>query len=271
VSDGLSTALPGFTPAWWPLLIDKNINDGALRLYLILASHARPGRTVVFPGQDRLAGLLDVSPDTVQRRLTVLIEHGWIVSKRRGARRTNLYHVTMPSPVPVGDVVDAEDSVVGDAAEMRLHDAAFLRHPNRSRGSVSNPLQSPKGGQGVLLSEERLDDFDAWWKHYPRSESKASAIKAWRKQLKNLPDLPRLITAADALAARTQRAHPAPADWRDFMPYGATWLNNSRWEDLTETEVSVVARPCVMCAKMKPGPGCDATEHGYEEQDCPWK
>lgn len=67
--------------------------------------------------------------------------------------------------------------------------------------------------------------FEAFWRYYPRGESKRTAIAAWDK-LK--PD--------DALIddiARALKRQMASEEWQRGVgiPYAATYLNQRRWED----------------------------------------
>lgn len=75
--------------------------------------------------------------------------------------------------------------------------------------------------------------FAAFWKSYPRGESKQAAIAAWDK-LK--PDDELLIIMARALKRQMQKE-----EWRRGIgiPYASVWLNQRRWEDdLSKLETS---------------------------------
>jgi uncharacterized protein YdaU (DUF1376 family) len=75
------------------------------------------------------------------------------------------------------------------------------------------------------------DQFDEFWKIYPKKVSKESAKKAWLK-IKPNDDLIAKITKAvkdQKLSEREQQ----------FIPHAATWLNAKRWED----EVTTIQKP----------------------------
>ncbi len=82
----------------------------------------------------------------------------------------------------------------------------------------------------VDISAARFDDF---WAVYPRKVAKPKALKAW-KALR--PD--------DALADRMIRVVQTTAWSPDpkFIPHPSTWLNERRWEDVSESPVSLVKR-----------------------------
>ena len=67
------------------------------------------------------------------------------------------------------------------------------------------------------------DQFEMFWKSYPKKTAKESAKKAWIK-IKPNDELIVKITKAvkdQKLSDREQQ----------FIPHAATWLNNKRWED----------------------------------------
>lgn len=70
--------------------------------------------------------------------------------------------------------------------------------------------------------------FAAFWKAYPRGESKQAAIRAWDCLAPTREDL-------RAMASGLQRAKES-ALWKKGMgiPYAATWLNQRRWLDETD-------------------------------------
>ena len=67
------------------------------------------------------------------------------------------------------------------------------------------------------------DQFEMFWKSYPKKTAKESAKKAWIK-IKPNDELIAKITKAvkdQKLSEREQQ----------FIPHASTWLNNKRWED----------------------------------------
>lgn len=91
------------------------------------------------------------------------------------------------------------------------------------------PLDKGKGkegnGEGAMSVE--ADDFDEFYRLYPRKVSPADARKAWSK-LAPSSELRATIMAA----IKSQRLNP---DWArgdgKFIPYPASWINGRRWED----------------------------------------
>lgn len=66
--------------------------------------------------------------------------------------------------------------------------------------------------------------FDDFWDVYPKKNNRADAEKAWAKAVR-VADPVQIIEAARVLAESPHR----PA--KQFIPYGATWLNRQQWND----------------------------------------
>ena len=85
----------------------------------------------------------------------------------------------------------------------------------------------PPLGKLCLKKGEKMEDFDKFWKEYPKKVAKGDARKAWLQTQKIRPDLDTLLKAVSA-AKRTDQ-------WRQdggkYIPYPATWLRQERWED----------------------------------------
>lgn len=73
---------------------------------------------------------------------------------------------------------------------------------------------------------EVVDDFEAFWQHYPRRIGKAYARKAWDKA-KNRPPLVEILAAID----RAKRSFQWQRNGGQFIPHPSTWLNQGRWAD----------------------------------------
>jgi hypothetical protein len=69
------------------------------------------------------------------------------------------------------------------------------------------------------------EDFESWWKLYPRKQGKGLAYSSWLKAIaKDKPDV--LIDAAGKYA----KSPSLPSEVK-FIPLPATWLNQERWND----------------------------------------
>lgn len=83
----------------------------------------------------------------------------------------------------------------------------------------------------VKRSEENIhtytEDFELFWKSYPRHEAKSLAMKAFKKVKVDI----NILLQAIAKQKNSKQ-------WKDnIIPHASTWLNQSRWED------EIVAKP----------------------------
>ena len=81
-----------------------------------------------------------------------------------------------------------------------------------------------------------MEDFERFWKAYPRKMSKGAARRAWLKTENIRPSVDVLLRALIVARSSDQ--------WRQdggiYIPYPATWLNQEGWEDQHEIEVDAV-------------------------------
>jgi len=77
------------------------------------------------------------------------------------------------------------------------------------------------------ITVNNVDDFDSFWKFYPRKASKEAARKAWEKLR---PDQHIMQMIADNVRERVEKG-----EWRkdnqSFILHASTYLNQKRWED----------------------------------------
>lgn len=78
-----------------------------------------------------------------------------------------------------------------------------------------------------------MDDFDKFWKHYPRKIAKGDARKAWTQTARIRPPVEFILRAID----RARDTDQWRRDGGQFVPYPATWLRGERWDDVYEVEV----------------------------------
>ncbi|MCE2713160.1 MAG: hypothetical protein LW688_11575 [Cryomorphaceae bacterium] len=78
-----------------------------------------------------------------------------------------------------------------------------------------------------------MDDFEIFWKAYPRRVAKAVARKAWMQTAKIRPPLDELLAAINSQCQSEQWQK----DNGQFIPHPATWLRGERWSDEMEIDV----------------------------------
>jgi hypothetical protein len=74
---------------------------------------------------------------------------------------------------------------------------------------------------------EVMQQFDQFWRAYPRRMGKANARKAFEKAIKQGATLGEML---DALKWQCQQPGWLK-DGGSFIPYPASWLNAERWHD----------------------------------------
>lgn len=74
-------------------------------------------------------------------------------------------------------------------------------------------------------------DFDRFWQAYPRKVGKGAALTAWKKAK---PTAATVVAILEAVENQKHSRQWLDSDGR-FIPNPATWLNQARWQDETET------------------------------------
>lgn len=131
--------------------------------------------------------------------------------KRKRKQRDEEMSRTRHAPVP-------QKSHPGHAEESEIRNQKSELREEEEKNKT--PL-TPQGGLVVL------DDFELFWKAYPKKIGKEAARRAWRKLGSSRPVLEIFLQAI-----RTQKDS---LQWQrengQFIPHPATWLNQGRWAD----------------------------------------
>jgi len=123
--------------------------------------------------------------------------------------------------------------------------------PLESSRELSNPLESSsrvadfpsadrigmegKGKEGkVSTAAPAVDNFETFWKAYPKKKAKDDALKAFNKRK---PDKQLLDSMLSAIATQV-RSDDWMKEGGKFIPYPATWLNDGRWQDGEVVEIA---------------------------------
>lgn len=73
-----------------------------------------------------------------------------------------------------------------------------------------------------------MDEFETFWKAYPRRTAKGAARKSWERAAKSTPGL--LEKCLEALAWQKEQAQWT-RDGGAYVPHPSTYLNQERWDD----------------------------------------
>lgn len=184
---------------------------------LVIADHASDDGTEAWPSQATIAQKASISIRTVQRSVNVLVAKGYLwVQKGAGGsancrddRRPHKYTIVLKRLR--GDNVSGRD----ERGDFESDTGATM---TTSTGRLSRPMKHPNEP-----SNETSDDFEIFWKLYPRKEGKQAAKKAWAKAIK-------IATIQEILAGVSQYLND-PNRVQAFTAHAATWLNAGRWAD----------------------------------------
>ncbi len=95
-----------------------------------------------------------------------------------------------------------------------------------------NPINTETQNIPILLEEKKgekkfPEDFENFWKIYPRKVGKLAALKSWEKISPNL-ELQNKMKETVELQKKTDQ-------WKkengQYIPHPSTWLNQGRWDD----------------------------------------
>lgn len=113
-----------------------------------------------------------------------------------------------------------------------------IQEPEEEKES---PPTVPPAGDGAgakpkraraAVSEAYTEDFESFWKVYPRSIGKGAAFKSWQRL-----SLPQKRKAYKALKEQLPKlSADAARPEGNFCPHPATWINQGRFDDEPEAE-----------------------------------
>lgn len=194
-----------------------------LAVYVVLATHA--DRSEMSGWKCSVAAIAEeagVSERSVHKAKAVLQSLGLLETRptftRDGDRGWDLYLLRFaPSARPEGTA----ESAVGGAtvAVGGAESAVYSSDPSSDPSSISC---SPE-----VSDCAPSDEFDEFWKLYPRRVGRAPAERALRQALKRKVLLDEILSGLTRWVAYWNTENTETK----FVPYPATWLNQRRWED----------------------------------------
>lgn len=144
-----------------------------------------------------------------------LAVNGW--SEHQHINRKTKSKLPAPSEGEITPLASKNEDSVQTHAQL-TEDSRQEGKGKEGKGITTSPPPAPRAGGYP-------DDFEAFWKHYPKKVEKPDALKAWKATLKRT-DAQTLIDAV--------RAYRFPTD-PQYVKYPAVWLRKGAWEDTAET------------------------------------
>lgn len=181
-------------------LRDKNISLGAKGLLAQLLSHS-PGWRI---SQESLARDNGIGRDAIRTLINELLQAGYLMRSEERERTDKGYlgGYTYTTQDPTQD---------NPTQDNPLH-----KNNNLKKNNLKNNER--------IYSDSLENDFDEFWKVYPKKVDKGAALRAFRKALKN-HDLALVIEGAKRYAE-----DPNLPD-KQFIKNPATWLNAEAWNN----------------------------------------
>ena len=168
-------------------------------------------------------------------------------------------------PVNGGLLVPGFDEMISKKAVKRFENAqrmAATRAPGKPHVGTHTDTSAHKV-PAVPDQRPRVaaDGFDRFWAAYPKKKAKADALRAWKGIGPDEALLGRMLAAIE----RQARSEQWVKDDGAFIPFPATWLRGSRWEDEPDRSGAGV-RPG---AAVEPPAGVYGRKRNYAPEPAP--
>jgi hypothetical protein len=117
-----------------------------------------------------------------------------------------------------------------------------------------NILKEKINKKEKISKENVAQDFEIFWKAYPKKVGKKAALRAFKKAFANIKGLT-LDTLLKAIETQKQSLQ-WQKDNGQFIPYPASWLNGERWNDEP-------SQPPAACAPQSLAPPTESEAIAY--------
>ena len=232
---------------WLELLLAADVSLGAKVVGSRIAHHHNVETGQCNPKIETLVDGTGISQSSVRRHITELETAGWLCVDRTVGRYSNSYDLRVPTVSEVTGInpVNGErvqgaptlSTVTPQPCQNRANPVthersrtANLRTANRTTKDIDSPRldlgKKEDGRREVKPSapDTTADDFEIWWKQYPKHTDKADALRAYRAVIKKKLATPEQLMAA-AMRYSAERAGQDPK----FTKNPSTWLNKQSW------------------------------------------
>ena len=122
------------------------------------------------------------------------------------------------------DVIDAEIINV-EIVEDETPSDTLIDIPVSQELAITTPKAPVKAKKSKKRRNDYPDDFEEFWRIYPRHEDKKKAFKVWQTALKNG------ATADEIIAGAARYAKYRAGEPEQYTKHPSTWLNGDCWEN----------------------------------------
>jgi len=153
--------------------------------------------------------------DALKEKVEFLNEEYWFVPKFIE------FQYGLPLNLKAGAIMSAFKRLKAFGLEDRFETVS-----GESKESLETPKDKDKDKDKDKKKEKNLsEEFIAFWKAYPRKDSKGDAIKAWSQMSKERPPIEIVLKAI----LHQSRQEGWQKDKGKWIPYPATWLRDLGW------------------------------------------
>lgn len=204
--------------------LEQKLDDPIAKLVLIaIADRYNDEYGYAWPSVSWLARCADCTSRTVQNKVKVMCESGFLVRefiKGEKTNQTNRYHLPLFEGGEYHSGGETRVHPVGEA----VGSGGWVKepvHPNNTNKLYNNNTNSV------------LDGFEEFWSLVPRKVARKAAEKAYQRALKDT-DKETIINGIKGYA-RTVKANETKPE---YIVHPATWLNQGRYDDEPVSETA---------------------------------
>lgn len=228
------------TQVWVPMYVDKWL-FGSTRLELEHAERAvfvdlimmgakdngyiRANETIPYPPR-QLAAFLNATEELLMSTVTKCLQYGKLEEVSPGMWRISSWDNFKLSKSYKSELVSGKKEVPGGQ-----------RTESSQQRTESSPIREEKRIEDKKEYNTTPEGFMEFWKEYPKKVGRGAAIKAWEKLN---PPLDKCL----ATIKWQMHTEQWTKDGGQYIPLPATWLNQSRWQDVPPTHKLMVCPDC---------------------------
>ena len=125
-------------------------------------------------------------------------------------------------------------------SNQNMRDIIKLINKKGTKSHDTIMLEEKRREKNYIVHSDTLDDFEKFYKAYPRKVKKARAEKMW---LKHKPDIDVVLKALSKQLKEDFRFKNYPQDklkGDDFRPMPSSWLNDQEWLNEPQTQITEI-------------------------------
>lgn len=128
------------------------------------------------------------------------------------------------TPASRESVQERTERIIRDHPSDDVIDGEIIDVPVSQELTVAAP-KAPAKAKKSKKRNDYPDDFEEFWRIYPRHEDKKKAFKVWQTALKNG------ATAGEIIAGAARYAQYRAGEPEQYTKHPSTWLNGDCWEN----------------------------------------